>query len=409
MYRSIKQNIKWLYLSVFFSGLYFDRALWVLYLGERGMNMSQVGFLEAILHLAIVFFEVPTGMIADIYGRKVSLVLGQLISLLYAVFMLISGQFFIFTLAFAFLGFSSTFKSGADQALLYDSLKKIKREKDYTKILGNQTAIILISFSLAKLIGGFMAEINWDIVYISIFSFQLIGLLPILMLIEPTSNKDKSYKKCNDKQKKKIHKKYIPFSAFKKQFIESAEVWKKQPKLHIPIALYVMLISVITVIIFYAQEHFARQGFSESQIGIIFTIESILGVFAAKVAYRIENRWESIKIFRTIYSIFILIVIVFAFSRNLLAVISLFILGMLSEFIEPIFSNFVHSKIVSKVRATFFSMISLLNSLLVVIMFPLFGFIVDLIGFQYSFLLLTIPMLLLIVFKDNFVKFYSKV
>jgi len=387
----IKNNINLLYLYLFFSGLYFDRALWVLYLGERGMNMSQVGVLEAILHLSIVFFEIPTGMLADLYGRKISLIVGQAVSLLYALFMYLSGGFFLFTLAFAFLGFAGTFKSGAEQAILYDSLKENGHEKRYTRILGNQAAIILISLSSAKWLGGFIAETDWSLVYLGIFGAQLIGLFPLLMLREPFSE---------EKQSKKILKinKYLsPISQWREQFQKSLKVFKNERSLRVQSSLYIMIVSVIILVIFYAQEDFSRQGYSTSEIGLIFMLESLLGVIAAKLAFRLEYYFPTQVIFQVIFSIFVIVLMLFAYLSNLLAVLSLFVLGMLVELFEPLFSNFVQEKIESEFRATVFSMISLINSLVVVILFPLFGLLVDHIGFELAYLLLTIPMLSLIV------------
>ena len=119
-----KRNIYMLYGYIFFAQLFFDRALWVIYLGDRGMSFGQIGLLEAFLHLAIVLFEVPTGMIADLYGRKASLLIGNLFSLFYGLFMLISGTFSMFTLAFLSMGLMITFHSGAEQAFAYDTLEK---------------------------------------------------------------------------------------------------------------------------------------------------------------------------------------------------------------------------------------------------------------------------------------------
>lgn len=395
IYRSTKNNIFYYYIYVFLSGLYFDRALWVLYLVERGMNMSQVGVLEALLHLAIFFFEVPTGIIADLYGRKTSLIIGQFLSLFYALFMFISGNFFVFTLAFAMFGLASTFKSGAEQAIIYDSLVSLKQENKYTKILGNRTAIVLISLSLAKLIGGYLAEIDWNIVYLSIFFSQLIGLFPLLMLSEPI-------KVNEDKKKKELKiKNFFSFKPFKDQFIKSISLWKSNPEVRIPILLYIMVLTVIVVVIFYSQEYFARFGLSTGEIGIIFTVESLLGVVAAKMAYRFENRWSSEKIIRYSYYLFIIILIIFGYFQSFITIIALFILGMISEFIDPIFSNLIQLKIDSSVRATVFSLVSLFNSMAIMIFFPLFGLLIDKIGFNNSFMLLLFPMVIVLLFRKK--------
>ncbi|WP_179886609.1 MFS transporter [Bacillus sp. es.034] len=180
-----KNNIYLLYFYLFFAQLFFDRALWVIYLGDKGMTLGEIGVLEALLHLAIVLFEVPTGMIADLYGRKVSLVIGNLFSLLYGLFMLLSGNFSMFTLAFLSMGLMVTLHSGAEQAFAYDTLKNDKREKDYTRVIGSMTAISLLSLSLAKFLGGFMAEVSWEWVYGSTIVTHVLAVVPLLFMKEP--------------------------------------------------------------------------------------------------------------------------------------------------------------------------------------------------------------------------------
>ncbi|EZP76683.1 hypothetical protein H839_08803 [Parageobacillus genomosp. 1] len=75
-----------------------------------------------MFHVVILLFEVPTGMVADLYGRKRTLLIGSMLSLFYALLMMVGGHFFVFTLAFALAGLAGTFHSGAHNALLCDTL-----------------------------------------------------------------------------------------------------------------------------------------------------------------------------------------------------------------------------------------------------------------------------------------------
>lgn len=385
MPRWVKTNIYLLYLHIFTSGLYFDRALWMLYLVERGMNMAQAGVLEALLHFVIFFFEVPTGMIADLYGRKKSLMIGSFISLFYALFMLVAGDFYLFTLAFAMMGLSITFRSGAEQALTYDTLEAGGQQDRYTKVIGNQYAMILISMSLAKWVGGLMAERSWEIVYWSIFGFQVLALLPLFWLKEPP----RTSKKAEDAPPAKKSVK----EAWRTQFLDALSVWQSENSMRLPIVLYILIPTAMVIVIFYGQEYFSRLGYSPSEIGLIFTIETLVGVAAAKLAHLVEKRYAFAKLFPVTYYLIVTFIIAFAVLQGILAVLSLFILGVLSVLLEPIFSNFVQTRISSNIRATFFSMISLATSLSIMLTFPLFGAVVDRIGFQSSFLGLVVLMI----------------
>lgn len=81
--------------------------------------------------------------------------------------MLATNQIFFISLALMSLGLGITFQSGAEEALLYDSLKETGKESHYTKVFGMFSMLGLISLSAAQLIGGFLAEFSFTYVYIA--------------------------------------------------------------------------------------------------------------------------------------------------------------------------------------------------------------------------------------------------
>ena len=123
-----------------------------------GISLAQVQIVQSWFMFWIFFMEVPTGVIADYFGRKYSLTLGGVIITIGAVvygsipsfegFLLAE---FLFAVAFALL-------SGADQALLYDSLKEAGMESESKKIFGRAHAIRLSGILVGALFGGFIAQ-----------------------------------------------------------------------------------------------------------------------------------------------------------------------------------------------------------------------------------------------------------
>jgi MFS family permease len=385
----LSSNIGLLYLFSFLSALRFDRALWMLYLVERGLNMSQVGLIESLFHVVIVLFEVPTGMVADLYGRKRSLLIGSLLSLFYALLMMIGGHFFVFTLAFALAGLAGTFRSGADNALLYDTLLYSGKKEDYTKVSGNMMAISLVAMSTAQWLGGVLAEFNWNLVYLLILTANGLLLIPLLLIKEPPI----------DSQESTNHQEKIPIGQlWKNQFVESWRVWKPEYSMRLPLILFITISCVMVIVMFYSQEFFSRMGFSTSKIGLIFTVESLLAVFVAKFAYRVERRWTFGKLLVSIYISICCILGLFAVLHGWSAVVAFFLMGNLSVVLDPIFSNFVQSKISSSQRVTFFSFINLATSLGIMIVFPAFGVLVDLWGFALAFGILVALMTFLLIY-----------
>ncbi|WP_082235321.1 MFS transporter [Halobacillus massiliensis] len=367
-----KQNIYMLYFYIFFAQLFFDRALWVIYLGDKGMGFGQIGILEALLHLAIVLFEVPTGMVADLYGRKISLVIGNIFSLLYGLFMLVSGTFSMFTLAFLSMGLMVTFHSGAEQAFAYDTLKNNKREQDYTRVVGSMTAIALLSLSLAKFLGGFMADISWELVYGSMIFTHLLAVVPLIFLKEPEREKTEA-----------ISGRW--YNQWVHQFKLGLNVWKNNPVIHQPVLLFILASAVMVIIVFYGQEYFIQLGYSPVVVGAVFTVEGLLGVVMAKIAYKVEKRFKFFKILYYGLGLFIFFLALFIFSSDWAILLSFLFLAQLLSLFDPIFSAFVQNVLTSNVRSTFFSLIGLTESFVIMISFPLFGFAIERTGFTDGF------------------------
>ncbi|MXY85436.1 MAG: MFS transporter, partial [Chloroflexi bacterium] len=71
------RNIPIYYLFQFATGFLIWVPVWIIFLqDERGLSLTQVGLMEAVFWSCMMLFEVPTGAIADRFGRRTSLALG---------------------------------------------------------------------------------------------------------------------------------------------------------------------------------------------------------------------------------------------------------------------------------------------------------------------------------------------
>jgi MFS family permease len=134
--------------------------IWVVFLQGRGVTLTQVGVLEGVAWLLTALLEVPTGAVADRWGRKASVAMG---CALYAVAMfLILAEALspAFLLGYALWNSSMAFVSGADVALLYDTLKAEGREDQAAKQSGRYAAIQQASQGVAAVVGAAIATID---------------------------------------------------------------------------------------------------------------------------------------------------------------------------------------------------------------------------------------------------------
>lgn len=122
-----------------------------------GISLVQVQLLQSWFSLWVFILEIPTGAVADKIGRKHSIALG---SLVVALAVLVYGsipRYEIFLLAEFLFAAGYALISGADEALIYDTLKTQGRESESTKILGRANSFHLLGILMAAPIGGIIA------------------------------------------------------------------------------------------------------------------------------------------------------------------------------------------------------------------------------------------------------------
>ena len=185
---NLKHNIIKLYLLKAVKWFMIVMPIIVLFFESKGLSLTQIMILQGTYSLFVALFEIPSGFFADIYGRKNSLLIGSIFLFLgYLIFSFLSG-FNELLFAEILLGIGGSLISGADSAILYDTLLEIKEEDEYTKIEGRTYAIGNFSEGIAGVLGGFLAmtSINLPVYIQTIVMFLSI---PIAMtLVEPKSS-----------------------------------------------------------------------------------------------------------------------------------------------------------------------------------------------------------------------------
>ena len=123
-----RKNVYSDYVFCFLKNFDISSAIWVLYMVYRGLPLWQIGIVEGIFHIASFIFEVPSGAIADLFGRKRTIIAGRLFSILSAIINLFANNIVLFSISFIISALSYNLNSGSEEALVYDSLKKIMQK-----------------------------------------------------------------------------------------------------------------------------------------------------------------------------------------------------------------------------------------------------------------------------------------
>jgi len=188
---AIRRTIRLLYAYRFLSSLIPAYVIERLYWEERGMTVQMVVWTEIIYAVTIVLLEVPTGIIADRWSRRNMIVIGAALGCCEFLILLAADQFWHFAAVVFLAGIARSASSGAENALLYDSLLAAGREDTFERLLGRLNATDFAAAILAALAGSLLAgRYDLSVNYWLSAGAALLALVCALLLAEPAVRTD---------------------------------------------------------------------------------------------------------------------------------------------------------------------------------------------------------------------------
>jgi MFS family permease len=158
--QNLKSNILKMYLFRFFSSFWLIVPVLIPYYKSAGLAATQVYLVQSIFLAVVFLLEIPSGYLADVIGRKKTLIIGTFFLPAGLLVYYFSSSLAGFIAAELMIAVSLSFWSGADSALIYDTLKQLKKQGDYKKIQGWAEMLTRVGDGLASVAGGFLALIS---------------------------------------------------------------------------------------------------------------------------------------------------------------------------------------------------------------------------------------------------------
>ncbi len=370
-------NISKLYLIKVAKWFMLTMPILLLFFQDLGFTVEESFQLKAIYSIAIVVFEIPSGYVADVLGRKRTLIIGSILGTLgFAIYSFTSG-FYAFLAAELILGIGQSFISGADSALLYDSLKADKREKDYLKYEGRNFSLGNFSEAIAGFLGGALAEMSLRMPFYFQTGIAFIAIPAAFMLVEP---------QLFTRTQKATWKDIL-------NVVKYAMITNKSLRYNI---IYSSIIGSATLTMAWVYPLYLKEiGFREIQIGTTSTVLNLVVGMTTLFAYKIEQKLRPKS---TVIGTTLVITAAFIAAGLLhsLAVIPVMVLFYFSRGIAtPVLKDYINRITSSDMRATVLSIRSLIIRANFSILAPLFGYMTDFLSLSQAFVIIgTIFMLL---------------
>src|SRR3989344_3664537 len=186
----LERNIKLEYLRAFMSNMAFYLPVMVLFFSQIIDTVMLITLLFSVQALTSIILEVPTGAFADLFGRKSSLVLAGLLSTVATSLLAFSTNFYMLILFSILFAVKGALTSGTQEAVVYDSLKQLKRESDYKKLVGHWNILTMLGALIGSVVGGFMAGYDIRLPIILTIPISVVYLISFLLISEPKYKKE---------------------------------------------------------------------------------------------------------------------------------------------------------------------------------------------------------------------------
>ncbi|MCH4827508.1 MFS transporter [Planococcus halocryophilus] len=366
-------NIRVLFWAELFGSVRFIQPVLALFYFARGLDETYILWVLLFWSSGVLLGEIPTGMFADRYGAKLSFMIGACISVVSHGMLIWAYEPWMFFASSLLSGFAVTFFSGADEALIYESLKESNEENMMDKALGIIQSAQFIVMVFVLILGAILAkDLTNDqfvlLIVLGIF-FQSIQIVLLFFVRNPSNQGN-----YRDK----------PFNQVK----EGLLAIKRTPQV-LWMFLNITLVFIPTAAIF---DNFGDKLLSDADlpiylIGFVFAGLAIFSFFVSRSIGWITSRFSRITVLYVTGGIGVLGLLLVAYFRETLWI--LLIIMVFLRFVRtvryPIYAKLANDIIPSHVRATTISLLSIIDSVCDLIIFSSIAGIAAF-GFEKMFL-----------------------
>ena len=345
----------------------FMPIIWLFY-EENGLTITDLFVIQAIYSVTIALIEIPSGYVADVFGRKNSMIIGTFFSFLGILTYSLSFGFDGFLLAALCLGVGQSFISGSDTALMYDSLVELDRSDDFIRLEGRTISMGNLAEATAFVIGGFLAQISLRTPFYYQVGIALVGFVIALLLVEP-----KIHRLQDGKSKPWKNIKNIIHYAIIENNILRAYIF------------YSAVIGAATLTMaWFSQPYFKALDIGVVYFGLIGAGLNLAVAIPSYYAHEIERRVNTKALLSLILLLIVGCYFTVAYTTTLWGLLILLLFYITRGVATPVLRDYMNRHIPSNMRATVMSIRSFIIRILFASTSPILGYVADLYSLQYA-------------------------
>ncbi len=326
---------------------------------EQGLEMKEIFLLQSIFSGALFLFEVPSGYISDLLGRKNTLIIGSALSGIgFTLFAFVSG-FIGLSIAEVILALAVSFVSGTDTALLYDTMNAAGVKKAPIKYTGKMIFYMGLGEAAASIVGGLLVLIS---IRVTLYAHIAVSWLPVMVamtFVEPD-------RPLMDKKKHKDNFKYILKSMF------------GQSRLLTLVVLNIIFYSISSLFaVWMFQKYWQEIHIPIAYFGYLWALSNLTVAITGRYAHKVEKKIGSELSLLIIGVIPIAGYLGIGFFESMIGVFFCFIFQACRGLTRVILVDALNKRTTGDIRASVNSICALFGRIIFCVFGPIAGYFID--------------------------------
>ena len=340
-------NLYWLYAMRFFSSLIPAYVIERLYWEERGMTIQMVIYTEIIFAATVILCELPSGIAADRWGRQRLLLLAGVLGAVEFLLLVFAESFWHFAVVVLLAGIGRSASSGAEQAMLYESLLAQGKEGHYERHVGRLHALDITATVFAALSGSVLASLyGFTFNYWLSLAAATLALLFACLLREPP----RAVGGAGEEEAP------MPIRAY---VVSSLHFFRRQPQLCLVLLSAMIIGAAVNFIDEFWQLYLDRVGIPVLYFGLVSAGVYALRLPGSLLAYLLKGKVTYRMLLGGVLALMVAGFTWLAAGQGISGLVAIALIFLASGFLEPLVSGYMQHRADPAMRATLGSFHSL--------------------------------------------------
>lgn len=370
----------------FLKNLRFFEIFFILFLKETGLSYLSIGLLYSIRQITINLMEIPSGLIADTFGRKRALVFSFSAYLGSFILFYFSSSFYLLSVAMVFFGFGEAFRSGTHKAIILNFLETQNLVNQKTRYYGSTRSWSQFGSAVVAVLSALF--IYFGTGYRTLFLFTVVPyILDLINVASYPAEKSTQHERSLGSIVRLFKSTTLEFF----NFFRSVSSLRSMFSAASYIAFFKIIKDYLQPILLALTLQWTLIGNVSSEkkqalvFGAVFFLIFLMTSFVSRNAYKLEERLKHISTATNL--LYVLGILSTALSGILLvlgweiaAVLIFVLLYLVQNARRPLMVSYLSTFIDNRILASGLSASSQLETIIIVLFAPLLGSLIDGLG-----------------------------